>query len=88
MFGGYAVRKDGLNIAIIADDEIYFKTDEFNKADFEQVGGRPFKYEARGKTITISNWSLPIEILEDRDQMLIWVDRAYQAARRKVKLIS
>ena len=42
MFGGVGLYLDGLFFALIDDDTLYFKTDESNRARFQQaaVGGR------------------------------------------------
>jgi len=83
MFGGYAIRKHGLPIALIFDDEIYLKVDDSNKADYEAYGSVPFSYEKNGKIILVSNWKVPIEILEDVDRLPQWVEKSYQVALSK-----
>ncbi len=85
MFGGYAIRKSGLPIALIFKDEIYFKVDDSNRADFEALDSAPFTYEKGGKTIVVSNWKLPAEILEDTDELLEWTEKSYQVALRARK---
>lgn len=35
MFGGHGLFLDGLMFALVADDMLYFKTDDRNRADFE-----------------------------------------------------
>lgn len=80
MFGGHAIRKNGLAIAIIFQDEIYFKTDSSTQPDYASMDSHPFTYEKQGKTITISNWKVPIEILEDHEQLMVWTEKAYQVA--------
>ncbi len=70
MFGGYAISKNNLPIALIFGDEAYFKTDDSNIADYEAMDSTPFTYEAKGKTITVSNWKMPIEILEDHEKLM------------------
>ena len=62
MFGGYSVCKFGLSIALIFEDEIYFKVDDSNRSDYEAINSEPFTYEKKGKTIIVSNWKVPIEI--------------------------
>lgn len=85
MFGGFAIRKDGLAIALLFENEVYFKVDDSNRADYEALDSEPFSYEARGKRIIISNWKLPIEILEDPEELLIWVEKSYQVALKNKK---
>lgn len=85
MFGGYAIRKNSLPIALIFDYEIYFKVDDSNRADYEAIDSTPFTYKKGNKTITISNWTLPLEILEDPDILMQWVDKSYQVALKAKK---
>ena len=80
MFGGYAIYQNGLTIAIIAHDEIYLKVDESNIDDYKQLNSQPFTYQKQGKTITISNWKVPAEILEDQDRFIEWAEKSYQVA--------
>lgn len=85
MFGGFAIRKNSLPIALVFEDEAYFKVDDSNRADYEALDSEPFSYQARGKRIIISNWKLPIEILEDPDELLKWVEKSYQVALKNKK---
>jgi len=88
MFGGHAIRKNGFPIALIFEDEIYFKVDETNRADYEAAESAPFTYEKGGKTIVVSNWKVPVEILEDPKTLMDWTDKAYNVAinaKRKKK---
>ncbi len=85
MFGGYAIRKNGLPIALIFDDEVYFKVDDSNRQDYEVINSKPFTYKKGNKTIIISNWKVPIEILEDSDRLMEWVEKSYQVAFRAKK---
>jgi len=80
MFGGYAIRKNGFPIALIFDDEAYFKVDDSNRADYESMGSKPFTYEKGGKTIIVSNWKLPIDIIENQEKLLEWADKSYQVS--------
>lgn len=82
MFGGYAIKKNGLAIALIFENEAYFKVDSSNISDYKKLNSEPFTYNARGKTITISNYKLPIEILEDSEELLKWAEKSYQVALR------
>ena len=85
MFGGYVIRKSGLPIALIIRDEVYFKVDDSNRADYEALGSEPFTYKAKGKTVAISNWMLPVDELEDPDRMMEWVDKSYKVAMKSKK---
>ena len=86
MFGGHIIYKNELPIALISDNEIYFKVSEINQFDFESMGSKPFTYDRKGKTNTLAYWSVPPEILESEDKLIEWVEKAYQIsleAKRK-----
>lgn len=83
MFGGYGFYKDGIFFALIANDILYFKVDDDNRADYESYNSRPFSYEGKNKKMVVmSYWEAPVEILEDYVQLVSWVNKAVQAARR------
>ena len=78
MFGGHGIYKNGVIVAFIAYDELYFKVDESNKSQYKKLDSEPFIYEAKGKTTAMSYWKVPMEILEDEDQIGVWLDQSYE----------
>jgi DNA transformation protein len=85
MFGGYVVRQNELPIALIFSDEIYFKVDDTNRQDFITAGLTPLTYNKKGKTITVSNWKVPTEVLEDEITLMAWAYKAYDVSLRAHK---
>ncbi len=86
MFGGFGIYVDDVMMALIADDVVYFKTDESNRGDFEDRGTGPFMYAGkRGKPIAMSYHEVPDDILEDPDDLLLWAEKAVAVARRNKK---
>ncbi len=86
MFGGHGIYKDDLMFAIIVDDELYFKTGDTNRKDFESAGSEPFVYQAKGKKrVTMSYWKLPAKLMDDRDLLLEWMEKAVLVARSAAK---
>lgn len=85
MFGGYGIYKNGVIFALIAYDELYFKVDESNKSQYKKFNSEPFTYEANGKKSTMSYWKVPIEILEDEEQIGVWLDQSYRISLKKKK---
>ncbi len=83
MFGGWGVYKDGRIFAIIAEGELYCKVDEETRSAYESRGSRPFTYTRGRKTYAMSYWLLPEEILENRDDLYEWIEKAAQAGGRK-----
>ena len=81
MFGGWGIYKDGLIFAIIVDDQLYFKVDEANKGRYEKYGSRPFTYESRGKSVKMSYWEVPAEVMDDRDEITRWAEESQLISR-------
>lgn len=82
LFGGYGLYKKGIIFAILVDNTVYFKVDEQNRPYYEAKRSVPFSYKKGDKTITMSYWSLPLDVLEMPDELPQWVEAAYQAAYR------
>lgn len=80
MFGGYGLSVDGMNVAIIAWDTLFLKTNAENAPRFLAEGARPFQYEARGKTLSLHYHTPPDEALESPALMAPWARLALQAA--------
>jgi len=81
MFGGWGVYLDGLMCGLVADGQLYLKTDAQTRIAFDAAGSAPFVYAGKGKPITMSYWSAPEEALESSEAMAPWAARAQIAAR-------
>ncbi len=82
MFGGFGFYKDTVFFALIATNVLYFKVGDNNRSFYEARGSKPFCYEREnGKTVSMSYWEVPIDVLEDRDILTEWVYQAVIAAR-------
>lgn len=88
MFGGYGIYREGQIFAIIAEDTLYFKVDDINRAAYEAKASHPFIYEAKGRAITLSYWLVPLNIVEDPENLAEWAEAAYQAGIRAQKVQS
>lgn len=86
MFGGYGIYQDDVFFALIAEGELYFKADAENQKYFEGLGSEPFVYTNKGKSMTMSYWKLPEEIMENRHELPIWIERSVSAAMRSKKV--
>ncbi len=76
MFGGWGLYKDGKIFGIIADGVVYLKLAEAHRAAFETLGSHPFQYSRKdGKATTMGYWSVPDEVLEEREAFGEWVGR-------------
>ena len=82
MFGGYGLFLDGLMFALVAEDTLYFKVDDGNRPDFENLGLEAFTYEKKGKPFKMSYYQCPEEATENPSMMTDWGNKAYAAALR------
>ena len=85
MFGGHGVYRDGTIIGIVIDETLYLKVDAQTRAVFEAAGCHPFVYEAKGKAVPMSYWTVPDEALDSPMEFRPWAQRAWEAALRKPK---
>lgn len=81
MFGGYGLSIDGLTFALIADDILYVKADDVNRAAFVEMGLEPFR-PMPDKPTTLSYYPPPDSAFDDRDELLPWARSGFEAALR------
>ena len=82
MFGGAGLYLDGTIFALLADDVLYLKADDHNRADFEAEDMGPFVPFEDGKMVLKSYHECPPRLLEDADQLCEWARRSWEAGRR------
>lgn len=82
MFGGHGLYCDELFFALIADDKLYLKVDDDARPAFLAAGCEPFVYEAKGKPMTMSYWTVPADAMESPALMRPWARHALAAALR------
>lgn len=83
MFGGVGIYAGDLFFALIAEDKLYFKVDASNQADFEAKGMGPFfPYDSPNP---MGYWELPPGILENPQELLVWVEKAVHVAEKKAR---
>lgn len=82
MFGSQGLYLEGVMFALISDDCLYVKADERTLPSYLAQGMWPLTYERQGKTITLSFYSVPEELLEDREALLKLARQALAAAHR------
>ena len=74
MFGGVGIYSHGVFFSLIAEDMLYFFTDDSNRADFEEreMGRFSSRY-----------FEVPAGVLEDPDELREWAWKAFQAAKNR-----
>ena len=82
MFGGVGIYRDGIMFALITgSDVMYLRTDDGNRAAFEDAGMQPFVPFTDGR-MTMPYHMVPADVMEDADEMCAWGGQAWEAARR------
>lgn len=85
MFGGYGIYHLGAMFAIVVDDTLFLKADAENSHFFKEKGLGQFEYDRNGKSVKMSYFLAPDEIMDDREQAAIWASRSFEAALRSQK---
>jgi DNA transformation protein and related proteins len=87
MFGGYGIYYHDVMFASIVEDRLYFRVDAFNREDFTPYGSEPFIYRGMKKPLTLPYLNLPEDILENPQELPLWIQKARQAALRSKKVV-
>ncbi|MEQ1589494.1 MAG: TfoX/Sxy family protein [Gallionella sp.] len=82
MFGGHGIYRDGMMFALIVEDELFFKADALNVAQFKSEDSHPFAYQSKTRTVKVSYWSAPPACLESPAEMSEWCQLGFAAAIR------
>jgi len=86
MFGGAGLYCNGAMFGLIADDVAYLKVDDSNREDFVKTGSSAFNpYPEKDKSVVMSYYEIPADVLEDRELLGKWAERALTVARKKRK---
>ena len=85
MFGGWGLYRDGVFFALIAQDTLYFKSDEENRARFERASPGPFVFEKKGERVVTRYYAVPGDAFEDPQVMARWAKLGYAAALRAAR---
>jgi DNA transformation protein len=84
MFGGAGLYCDGTMFGLIADDVAYLKVDDSNRKDFVNAGSSAFNpYPDKAKATVMSYYEIPVDVLENPDQLAKWAQRSLAIARKK-----
>ena len=83
MFSGFGISADGVNFAMALRSGLYLRADEQNIPRFEAEGSKPFSYQTKARSVTVSSyWQLPERLYDDPDEMTEWARASLAAAQR------
>ena len=80
MFGGHGLYQADRFFGILMGGRLYFKTDEQTRTAHVERRMGPFVYEKARRTPTLHYFEVPPDILENRDDLVVWARRAIQAS--------
>jgi DNA transformation protein len=81
MFGGHGLYQGPAFFGILSKGRLYFKTDRQTQALYQERGMKPFQPNAKQ---TLKNYyEVPIEVLEDSDQLSDWAQHAIRAGQSR-----
>jgi len=80
MFGGHGLYQADCFFGILMDGRLYFRTDERTRTAYLELGMRPFVYEKSRRAMTLKYFEVPADVLENRQELVAWANRALQAA--------
>lgn len=78
MFGGVGFFREGKMFGAIMGGTFRLKADDQTKTDFEAHGMEAYHNKGKGKGMPY--WEVPAEIMEDKDQLKVWVEKACEVA--------
>lgn len=81
MFGGAGLYLEGRMFALIAEDELFLKTDNRNRPRHEAAGCRPFR-PFPDQPMRMPYWSVPADVFDDRERLAEWARAAVEASLR------
>jgi DNA transformation protein and related proteins len=83
MFGKTGVFCEGVMLAMVRDNTLYFRVDDDNRAAFKEAEAfPPLDYQKNGGAIDLSFWRAPERLFDEPDELVTWARAALAAARR------
>jgi DNA transformation protein len=80
MFGAHGLYQADRFFGIVDEGRLFFKVNDTSKVAYSERGMGPFTYEARGKTMTMGYYEVPLEIVEKAPDLVDWARMAIQIA--------
>ena len=81
MFGGYGLYQDETFFGIIHRGRLYFKIDESTVGEYRKRKMKPIRPNA--KQTLKSYYQVPVEIIEDADELREWAEKAIRCQEKK-----
>jgi TfoX/Sxy family transcriptional regulator of competence genes len=79
-FGGTGLRLEDVQFGFVMGGSLYLRVDEVTRPALEQLGGRPFQYQANGRTVTVGSYCEVPEAVRETT-LVDWARQAVSTAR-------
>jgi DNA transformation protein len=83
MFGGHGLYAGATFFGILFEGRLYFKVSARTRGAYEARGMGPFTYELPARTITMSYYEVPADVLENREEVIAWARAALRVSAAK-----
>jgi DNA transformation protein len=80
IFGGVGIFIEERLLGIVINESLYLHTDKSNLEDYVSRGMEQFKPYPNAFDLTTDHHRVPLEIIEDTQQLKLWGERALTAA--------
>ena len=80
-FGQAQVYWDEVPFGGVIDDVLYFEVDESNKPDYDEAGITA--WVTSDKNGIRRSYAVPADVLEDREALKLWAEKAVAVAKRR-----
>ena len=80
MFGGYGLYQDEIFFGIVDKGKLFFKIDDATVGEYRRRKMKPFS--PNPKQTLKSYYQVPVDIIENADELHIWAEKAVGCQRR------
>jgi len=88
MFGGVGLYCDEFFFGLIADDVLYLRVDDSNRADYSARGAAQFRPYPDRPHLSMSYYEAPADVLENAGELVDWARRSVAVAMKAPKPVS
>jgi DNA transformation protein len=85
MFGGVGLYSNEFFFGLIADDVLYLRVDDSNRADYSTRGMAQFRPYADRPHVSMNYYEMPADVLEDAGELVTWARRSVAVAMKAPK---
>ena len=81
MFGGAGLYSDGYFFGLIADDVLYLRVDDSNRANYTGRDMSAFRPYADRPEVSMTYFEVPADVLEEAEALVSWARASVAVAR-------